>query len=509
METEQRQAVHLLKYKAACVAGSAGSGKTTTSNCFTYVLDKLERGNVDFKYATPTGKAAKRLQEVVKKPVKTMCSMFKTFKETESLFDVDDETEEGYNSIYIFDENAMVTIDLLYSCLLKIKNSRIYLFGDFHQLPPIGKGLPFKNLLRILPCQFLTVSKRAAEGSGITLNSNYINEYSDSNAWRNLESSDDFVIAPCNEQDMVKLTVDIVKYYLNDRASIDETELCRRLGVVKMPEIRGLTADDIQVVTPLAKNTYAWGANKLNELLQPVFNKNKHRSDICFYQTSSKGAKQKYIIGDRVIHTNRNMYSMQWYADIDFKTGECKKRYGFGINNGDVGKIVGFIKAVDCSFSDETDTIPDNFQYPEHLRDDSTFMDISGYFLVVKYYDYLSDSDFYILYRCKENTDVSDAEGLVLKGEDFSMLNLFYAGTCHKMQGSQARLIIAPLGTVNFTGFITRNMMYTVYTRASDCVITLGSVDNSSTSMLTRARKVVSEINVFTVGEYICAKSVS
>lgn len=509
LEPEQRQAVHLLKYKAACVAGSAGSGKTTTSNCFTYVLDKLENGNVDFKYATPTGKAAKRLQEVVKKPVKTMCSMFKTFKETESLFDVDDETEEGYNSVYIFDENAMVTIDLLYSCLLKIKNSKIYLFGDFHQLPPIGKGLPFKNLLRILPCQFLTVSKRAAEGSGITLNSNYINEFSDSNSWRNLESSDDFVIAPCNEQDMVKLTVDIVKYYLNDRTSIDEHDLCRRLGIAKMPEIRGLTADDIQVVTPLAKNTYAWGANKLNEVLQPIFNKNKHRNDICFYQTSSKGNRQKYIIGDRVIHTNRNMYNMQWYADFNIKTGEITKRYGFGINNGEVGKVVGFIKASDCSFIDELDVMPDNFQYPEHIRDDSTFTDVNGYFLIVKYYDYLSDSDFYILYRCKKNVDVSDNEGLVLKGDDFSMLNLFYAGTCHKMQGSQARLIIAPLGTVNFTGFITRNMMYTVYTRASDCVITLGSVDNSASSMLTRARKVVSETNVFTVGEYLCSKTVS
>ena len=153
--------------------------------------------------------------------------------------------------------------------------------------------------------------------------------------------------------------------------------------------------------------------------------------------------------------------------------------------------------------------MPDNFQYPEHIRDDSTFTDVNGYFLIVKYYDYLSDSDFYILYRCKKNVDVSDTEGLVLKGDDFSMLNLFYAGTCHKMQGSQARLIIAPLGTVNFTGFITRNMMYTVYTRASDCVITLGSVDNSASSMLTRARKVVSETNVFTVGEYLCSKTVS
>ena len=506
LESEQRQAVHLLKYKAACVAGSAGSGKTTTSNCFTYVLEKLDKGSVEFKYATPTGKAAKRLQEVVKRPVQTMHSMFKTFKETESILDVDDETQEGYDNVYIFDENAMVTIDLLYSCLLKIKNSRIYLFGDFHQLPPIGKGLPFKNLLRLLPCQFLTVSKRAAEGSGITLNSNYINEFSDNSNWRNLESGKDFVIAPCNEQQLVNLTVDIVKYYLNDRSGLNVSDLCKNLGVDSMPEIKGLTPDDIQVVTPLAKSTYTWGANRLNEVLQPIFNKDKRRENICFYQTTSKGPRQKYVIGDRVIHTNRNMYNMQWYAKCE--NGMMYKRYGFGINNGEVGKVVGFVKAEDCEFFDEIDNEPDNFQYPEHLRDDSTYADYQGYFLIVKYYDYLSDSDFFILYRCKENTDADNSEGVVLKGDDFSMLNLFYAGTCHKMQGSQARLIIAPLGTVNFTGFITRNMMYTVYTRASDCVITLGSVDNSPSSMLSRARKIVSETNVFTVGEYLCAKPV-
>ena len=502
LEPEQRKAVHLLKYKAACVAGSAGSGKTTTSNCFTYVLEKLEHNDVVLKYATPTGKAAKRLQEVVKKPVQTMNSMFKTFKDTDGLFDIEDETEEGYGAVYFFDENAMVTIDLLYSCLLKIKNSSIYMFGDFHQLPPIGKGLPFKNLLRILPCQFLTVSKRAAEGSGITLNSNYINEYSDSDNWRNLESSKDFVLAPCNEQRLTDLTVDIVKYYLNDDTALTEEELCKKLDIVEMPYIKDLTPDDIQVVTPLAKSTYTWGANKLNDVLQPIFNKEKSRDKICFYQTTPNSPRQKYVIGDRVIHTSRNMYAMQWYAKCE--NGKMYKRFGFGINNGEVGKIVGFVRACDCEFFAEVDAEPEDFRYPDNLRDDSTYCEFRDFFLIVKYYDYLSDSDFYILYRCQENLDCDSSEGVVLKGEDFTMLNLFYAGTCHKMQGSQARLILAPLGVVNFAGFITRNMMYTLYTRAIDCVITYGSVDNTPTSMLTRARQVVSEDNVFTVGEYFC-----
>lgn len=504
LEPEQRQAVHLIKYKAACVAGSAGSGKTTVSNCFTYVLRKLEDNALVFKYATPTGKAAKRLQEVVKQPVKTMCSMFSIFQETESIFDVAEEDEEGYNECYILDENAMVTIDLLYRSLLSIKNSRIYLFGDTHQLPPIGKGLPFKNLLRILPCQFLTVSKRAAEGSGITLNSNYINEFSNKDNWRHLETTKDFILAPCSEAQLVDWTIAITKYYLKDPTALSETELSAMLGINQMPYINNLSPDDIQVVTPLAKSTYTWGANNLNTVLQPIFNKEKSRSKTCFYQPTPKSPKQKYVVGDRVLHTNKNLYSMQWYASC--KDGKMQKRYGFGINNGDVGKIVGFIQASKCEFLEEIDEKPsDTFDYPKNLRDDSTFCyDEDNYFLIVKYYDYMSESDFYILYRCQANLEVDDSEGLVLKGEDFNMLTLFYAGTCHKMQGSQTKLLIAPLGVVRYTGFITRNMMYTVYTRATDCVITIGSVDNTPYSMLSKARRVVSEANVLTVGELLC-----
>jgi ATP-dependent exoDNAse (exonuclease V) alpha subunit len=76
---------------------------------------------------------------------------------------------------------------------------------------------------------------------------------------------------------------------------------------------------------------------------------------------------------------------------------------------------------------------------------------------------------------------------------------LFYAGTTHKMQGSQAKLIISLLGDVNYKGFITRNMMYTVYTRGIDYVYALGSVDNTSYSMLSKARTDIAEANISTI----------
>jgi ATP-dependent exoDNAse (exonuclease V) alpha subunit len=115
----------------------------------------------------------------------------------------------------------------------------------------------------------------------------------------------------------------------------------------------------------------------------------------------------------------------------------------------------------------------------------------------------MDDKDFYILYRCDECENASNNVGRALTGADLSLIDLFYAGTTHKLQGSQAKIIIAPLGVVNFKGFITRNMMYTVYTRGQELVFALGSVSSDKSSMLSIARSEVAERDVLTIGEIL------
>lgn len=499
LEENQRKAVHLCTRGSAIIAGSAGSGKTTVSNCIVYVLDKLERGHATFKFATPTGKAAKRLQEVVKKPVKTMNSLFKIFGTESSILDEDkgDASDEG--TFYFFDEGAMVTIDLLYSVLKRIStNNRIFFFGDFHQLPPIGKGLPFRNLLRFMPCVFLTVSKRAEEGSNITRNSNYINENSDMN-WKNLVSEGDFILCPCSD-DMVKdITVGLCKHYLGQNTINEDQNLMKLMNVTSLPDIPNLKPSDIQVVSPLAKASYDWGTIRLNTLLQPIFNSNRGVKNTFFYQPS-KDSYIKFLIGDRVIHSESNMYSMQWYES--YTGGQFVKTFGFGICNGDVGKLVAVYPSSQCIFMEEQTLPPADFEYPQTMRDDSTYSGENLYFLVVEYFDYITNKNYYILYRCRLS-DYSNDYGLALTGEAFSKLNLFYAGTTHKLQGSQAKLIISVLKKVNYQHFITRNMMYTVFTRAEKQVFAIGSVSNDRNSMLSIARRDVAEEDVLTIGELL------
>ena len=209
----------------------------------------------------------------------------------------------------------------------------------------------------------------------------------------------------------------------------------------------------------------------------------------------------KFVKGDRVIHTDSNMYSMQWYES--YKDGVFKKKYGFGICNGEVGKLVGFFKTDECYFEDEEEgSMPNGFQYPETLRDDTKYDGKGTYFVVVEYYDYLSMSNFYILYRGK-TTNFDSNIGLSLNGEDLSKLMLFYAGTTHKLQGSQAKLVISVLGNVDYKGFITRNMIYTMFTRAEKLELVVGSVGDDYNSMLSKARRDIASTDTLTVGEML------
>lgn len=501
LEEKQRQAVHLIDSNVGVITGSAGSGKTTVSECMVYVLNKFDVTNI--QYAAPTGKAAKRLQEVVKQPCQTFNSKFKIFGNSSGILSKEDASASEEGVVYFFDEVAMTNVDLMYRVCQNLSNCSVYLFGDICQLPPIGKGLPFKNLLRYLPCVVLNVTKRSAENSGITYNAKVINEGSNSDNWQPLKEFDDFKMISCANDSIKRITVLLCKYHLHKISDIELKELQSLIGQSsdKLIRLSDITADDIQVVSPLGKPTYDWGTYQLNLELQSVFNPVRGYDKTFKYQASERSVGTKFILGDRVIHTDANMYSMQWYSS--YEGGTLTKRYGFGIANGDVGKVVAFYPSNTCTIEDEVDDKPDDFKYPENLRDDTTFIDDKNWFIIVEYYDFMSDSNFYIVYRATLNTFIQDNECRVFTGEDLTKLNLFYAGTTHKMQGSQAKLIIDIFGSVSFNGFLTRNMLYTGITRASEGVYLLGSVSNNPNSQLSKARKEVAEDGVSTIQEFM------
>lgn len=473
LEEEQANAYKLLEHGAGVLTGSAGSGKTTTVKYMVHCL-RTQDDRVVVQYGAPTGKAAKVLQKSVKEKAKTIHSLCGLdLSAYNGLLDgVHDEDDDATNSkvVYIFDEMSMVTVELLYRLLNKVDTYRIYFVGDIHQLNAIGKGMVLKNLLRFLPRVCLRGSKRFK--GGIVANSQAIlNE-------EPLQDYDDFKLIKCPNEAIHDTVLSIVKHYL---------------GITpykggSLPAI-SVDKDNIQVITPFVKDKYPYGAKTLNKDLQILFNNTGNDRFIMNNQT--------FIIGDRVIHTNRNSMDMQWYST--WQGGKLQKIYGNGVANGEVGKLVGLLDSRRCSI--EKEQYEQDFEYPEDLRDDSNW---DGMFIVVEYYDYIEDIPFYILYR---GTVRSKEGGQIITGEDTYLLDLFYAGSVHKMQGSQAELLICCLGAINFPGFITKNMVYTMVTRAEKAVIMIGSVGNEDNSMLSVACKDVADEGVLTVGEMLCSQN--
>lgn len=468
LEPEQRAGVHLIKYPMSCLSGSAGSGKTTTVGCIVYVLERV-CDSIDVDFGSPTGKAAKVLHSVVKRNVKTLNSLCRIGMDEDDLYSEDELDGSSSDTYYIFDEVSMVGVSLMYKSLKKLSHSRFMFVGDIQQLSSISKGMIFKNLLGFLPCVYLRVSKRSAESSGITYNSNILTTSPN----EPLKETADFRFIQCSDDNIQLIVEDICKYLLGKT----------HFNKYSLPNL-DITQDDIQVISPITKATYSWGTYKLNERLQPLFNMQTSADDVIYL------GKNKFVIGDRVIHTKTNSYGMQWYSS--YKGGVFQKIYGSSVVNGDVGKLMGVYSTEASTFLAEDEDKPADFRYPDTLRDDSTYSAKNKYFIVVEYYDTAEDRPFYALYRCVKQDDGS------YKGTDISLLEHFYAGSTHKMQGSQSKVALCCLGSVSFDGFITRNMLYTMVTRGSDLVVLIGSK-----SQIDKARKTVDCEDTYTVGNLL------
>ena len=277
LEENQKKAVYLIKNKVMCLTGSAGSGKTTTAEAILYACEKLLGIDEGVMFCASTGKAANRLKEVVKRKTSTIHSLFLIGGKANLFKDRNVEVRDDIKLLFV-DESSMIDIDLMFQMLEKIDDgTMIYFLGDIEQLPPIGLGKPFANALEILPKVKLNVTKRASNKSGITKNANKIinNEKGD------LHVTDDFTVIDISSDKVVTRLLSLCNELLSS----------------------GMEEDDIQVITPI--NKQSWGTRELNKELQKVFNKNgdTQRSVVV----DEFGNITTFRVGDRVIHTKKNI----------------------------------------------------------------------------------------------------------------------------------------------------------------------------------------------------------
>ena len=285
------------------ITGGPGTGKTTILNA---VLELLGRMQLRCLLAAPTGRAAKRLSEVTGEDASTIHRLLEAGIDpaTGKMFFARDEDNPLKCDAVIVDEMSMVDVALLHSLLQAIpQGKRLILVGDPDQLPPVGPGFPFGDMLRsgVLPTVHLTEIFRQARESLIVMNAHRVNQ----GEMPDLKcvTSDFFFMRRGNEEGVCSLI--------------------RDLCATRLPQKMGIPAEQIQVLSPTRKGGV--GTVSLNRLLQQTLNppspekKEKAFGEFLFRE------------GDRVMQI-RNNYDILWKKTDGSAVGA-------GIFNGDIGVI--------------------------------------------------------------------------------------------------------------------------------------------------------------------------
>ena len=155
----------LFASRLSVLVGPAGTGKTTLLKA---LVDRPEISQEGVLLLAPTGKARVQLQAKVKHQAQTLAS-FLVKKggydpDTGRYLLVDSPKRERYGLVVI-DESSMLTEEMLAATLSALEGvKRLILVGDHRQLPPIGAGRPFVDLVEWLKPDTLGNPVRVAPG---------------------------------------------------------------------------------------------------------------------------------------------------------------------------------------------------------------------------------------------------------------------------------------------------------------------------------------------------------
>ncbi len=166
-DESQRRALDLaLRERVAVMTGGPGTGKTTTLRLLLDVLGAAGVGPVHL--ASPTGRAAKRLQEATGREASTVHRLL-GWDPIGGEWKHDE--EEPLDAAYlIVDEVSMLDLEVAAALLRAIPDDcRLLLVGDADQLPSVGAGAVLRDLVAspAIPTARLERVHRQEAGSGI------------------------------------------------------------------------------------------------------------------------------------------------------------------------------------------------------------------------------------------------------------------------------------------------------------------------------------------------------
>lgn len=280
----------VLSASIAVITGPPGSGKTTVLN------EALRQYGLRVELCAPTGKAALRLSEVTRREARTIHRLLQW---VHGEFTVN-ESYPIEAELVVVDESSMIQVDLAADLLRAVdpRTTRIIFVGDANQLPPVGPGAFFRDLISsgTVPVAELKTNHRAAELSWVYRNAPRILAGQPTGVL----GSSGVEVEDCGDFEFHELEANEAWFIPN-----------AVVGLVEVLRKEGSNFDEMQVLSPMRVRD--GGCNQLNREMQSAFNPDEHKGSF-----KSGFGDDAYSVreGDRVVQT-RNNY------DLGVFNGEC------------------------------------------------------------------------------------------------------------------------------------------------------------------------------------------
>lgn len=370
---EQKQVVKSSLNDNVCIiAGKAGTGKSTISRA---LLNIYKHAGYSISCCALSAKAAQRITEATGFQASTIHRLLGV--NPQNGFEHNHENPLDANVILI-DECSMINSYVYYAIVSAVKEgAKLIMCGDNRQLPPIGYGNIFSDLLLKtdhIHISHLTKVLRQAEKSGILSDANKIREG----------------VMPISQPELK-----IVNGELQDMTYMfrDTKEGLKNIAIKSyLKAIEQDGTDEVIIITPRKENC----ENSTLEL-------NIKLSDILLDKKSKtmKLGKKEYLIGSKVMQIDNN--------------------YEKNVFNGEVGYI----------------TKIEEVQYGK----DKTL-------------------EFTVEFKLNDQT-----KKVIYSRNELDQLDLAYAMTIHKSQGSGYKTVIILIDMTHYT-LLDTCLLYTAITRA-------------------------------------------
>ena len=300
-DVTQKQAIcDAINHKIFILTGGPGTGKTTVINGIIAVyallhgLDLRKSQDLPILLAAPTGRAARRMNELTGLPSATIHRHLGMTGDDDTSH-LDDYLDADF---IIVDEFSMVDTWLANQLLSNISsNSKLLIVGDADQLPSVSPGQVLADLLKIplLPQTKLEKIYRQGEDSTIVTLASQIQKG---------------VLPP----DFTEKKAD--RSYFEARSEHIPQMIER---IVEAAIRSGIPAQGVQVLAPMYRGQA--GIDHINKLMQDLINP-AEKEQLVFEATDGQ-----YRQGDRVIHLVNDAESNVFNGDLGYITDLLPAKY--------------------------------------------------------------------------------------------------------------------------------------------------------------------------------------